>query len=124
LKKLIGMVAGVILVAAIAVVFIFVANNPEKKIIGKWTDANTNISLEFMEDGTVKFPIEFFNQAFEADISGKYLIDKQNDKITFTFSFFSIDYSKLYSFEIKGDSLTLTNDSSGKSNVLTKQKTN
>jgi hypothetical protein len=121
-KKVIGLLAGAAVIAAAALIFLTVVNNPEKQIIGKWVDANTNYGFTFAEDGTVTFPIEFFDLGFEADINGKYEVDKKDDEITFTFSFFSIDYSKTYDFDIKGDALTLTNDSSGKSTVFTKQK--
>ncbi len=121
MKKLIVALVAILIVAALAFTYIFVINNPEKQIIGKWLDATENYGFEFAEDGTVKFPLEFFNLGFEADINGKYVVDKKAETITFTFSAFTLDYSRTYSMIIKGDSLTLTNAKTGKSTIFTKQ---
>ena len=43
--------------------------------------------------------------------------------IIFSFSFLLVEYNKTYDFRIKGDSLTLTSESTGKSTVFTRQKT-
>ncbi len=121
MKKVIGLLAGAVVIAAIAFIFLSVVSNPEKQILGKWTNTSSGYGFVFSEDGTVKFPVEFFDVGFEADINGKYSIDKKEDKITFTFSFFSVEYSKIYDFEIKGDTLTLTNDKR-KATVFIKQE--
>jgi len=121
MKKIIGLLAGAAIIAAAALIFLTVVNNPEKQIIGKWMNASSSYGFEFAEDGTVQFPVEFFDLGFEADINGKYSIDKKDDEITFTFSFFSIEYSKTYDFKFKGDSLTLTSDKD-KTTIFTRQQ--
>lgn len=121
MKKAIIAVVALVLVGAVAFgVYTLVLNNPEKRIIGKWMDEKSNYGLDFKEDGSVSFPIEFFNLGFEADIDGKYTLDTKKDTITFTFSFFSISYEKKYDFVLKGDTLTLTNDNN-KSTVFYRQ---
>ncbi|MGI6249405.1 MAG: DUF5640 domain-containing protein [Acutalibacteraceae bacterium] len=121
MKKAIIAVVALVLVGVVAFgVYTLVLNNPEKRIIGKWMDEKSNYGFEFKEDGSVSFPIEFFNLGFEADIDGKYTLDTKKDTITFTFSFFSISYEKKYDFVLKGDTLTLTNDNN-KSTVFYRQ---
>jgi uncharacterized protein YxjI len=104
-----------------AYLFVTVVNNPEKKIIGEWLNINSQYSIRFADNGNVDIPVEFFDLGYEADIRGEYSIDNKDDEITFAFSFFKVDYNKTLDFQIKGDSLTLTN-SSGKSTVFIKQK--
>ena len=122
MKKIVGLVAVLTAVVLGAYVFMTVMNNPEKKIIGEWTNENNKYSIKFSENGGVDIPVEFFDLGFEADITGKYSMDKKEKNITFTFSFLLVDYSKTYDFKMKGDSLTLTNESTGKSTVFTRQK--
>lgn len=122
MKKIIGLAAVLTAVVLGAILFLSVANNPEKKIVGEWTNDNNKYSLSFSENGSVDVPVELFDLGYEADITGKYLIDKKEDKITFTFSLFEVDYNKTYSFKIKGDSLTLVNDTASKTTVFTRQK--
>ncbi len=122
MKKIVGLVAVLTAVVLGAYVFMTVMNNPEKKIIGEWTNENNKYSIKFSENGDVDIPVEFFDLGFEADITGKYSMDKKEKNITFTFSFLLVDYSKTYDFKMKGDSLTLTNESTGKSTVFTRQK--
>lgn len=122
MKKIIGLVAVLTAVVLGALVFMLVVNNSEKRIVGEWTNANNNYSLAFSENGEVDIPVEFFDVGFEADITGEYSLNKKDEEITFTFTFLLVDYSKTYSFKIKGDSLTLTNDSTGQPTVFTRQK--
>lgn len=125
MKRIVGFATGTVLIAAIAFLFLILANNPENRIVGKWTDASTNYSFRFTEEGKVYFPVEYFNLGFgfEGDIDGTYVIDKKDDKIIFNFNFYTNNYSKTYDFKIKGDALTLTNEATGKSVVFTKQDT-
>ncbi len=123
MKKVIGLVAVLAAVVLGAFVFMTVANNPEKRIVGEWTNVNNNYSLKFSENGEVDIPVEFFDVGFEADITGKYSLNKKTEEITFSFSFLLVEYNKTYDFRIKGDSLTLTSESTGKSTVFTRQKT-
>lgn len=122
MKKVIGLVAVLTAVVLGAFVFMTVANNPEKRIVGEWTNPNNNYTLKFSENGEVDIPVEFFDERFEGDETGAYSFNKKDDEITFTFTFFLVDYSKTYGFKIKGDSLTLTNSSTDKTTVFTRQK--
>ena len=121
MKKIIGLLAGAAVIAAAVFIFLTVINNPEKKIVGKWMGTSSGYGFVFYEDGTVNFPVEFFDVGFEADINGKYSIDKKDEEATFTFTLFSVEYSKTYDFIIKGDTLTLTNDKR-KATVFIKQE--
>jgi hypothetical protein len=119
-KSVIALVA-ILVAAALALTYVFVINNPERQIVGIWTQKSGSISFNFSKDGKVKIPVEFFVSSLEADINGTYKIDKKANTITFTFSAFSLEYNKTYNFKIKGNTLTLTNTSSGTSSEFTKQ---
>lgn len=122
MKKIIGLVAVLTAVVLGAFAFMSVVNNPEKRIVGEWRNPNNNYSLKFSENGKVDIPVELFDERFEGDETGEYSINKKEKEITFTFTFFLVDYNETYDFKIKGDSLTLTDDSTGQPTVFTRQK--
>lgn len=96
-------------------------SNPEKQILGTWTESTGNIGVEFSEDGKVKIPIGIFDLPVNADIDGEYTLNKKEKTVTFAFSVFTINYERTYVFEIDKDTLILTNPSSGKKITLIRQ---
>ena len=109
MRKIIAIVLAVALTVGAAFVFFKLVDNPEKHILGKWTNAGTNNSFEFFKDGKVKFPVEALELQYnyEGDVEGEYAIDKSESKITFIFSFFGDNYNETYNFDIKNNALTL-----------------
>lgn len=96
-------------------------SNPEKQILGTWTESTGSIGVEFSEDGKVKIPIGIFDLPVNADIDGEYTLNKKEKTVTFAFSVFMINYERTYEFEIDKDTLILTNPDSGKKITLIRQ---
>lgn len=125
MKKLLGSLVALVLVAALAgSYYVFVIKDPERQIVGKWKNPETNIVFEFNEDGHVTVPIDFFGLGFEADIDGTYVIDKKTDTVAFTFSFGLnlIKYNRTCDFKFEDDKLTLTDQKTEKSMIFTRQE--
>lgn len=121
MKKIIGLVAVLAAVVLGAVVFMAVANNPEKNIVGEWINENNKYSLKFSKNGDVDVPVELFDLGFDPNVMGRYSVDKKAEKVTFSFSVFKDDHTMTCGFVIIGDSLTLTDDTTGKSTVFVRR---
>ena len=124
MRKLLAIVLALALTLTAAFLVLKVSDNPTKQIVGKWTNANTNFTLQFEKGGVAKIPVEAFDIEFgyEGDVEGSYTIDKADKKITFSFSFLGLDYDLTYFFNIKNDALTLRKQIDSEPNVYLKSK--
>ena len=106
MKKIVGLLAVLIVIVLGALAFMSVANNPKNKIVGEWVNESNKYSLNFLKNGDVNLPVEYFTD-YEGDTLGKYSINKKDKRVTFTFSYFNAEYSETRDYKIEGDSLTL-----------------
>jgi len=124
--KKVAMIAGIVVLVA-GLVFAGITYGPdlvakisgaslEKSIIGKWKDVEKNITLEFLEDGTVKIGMDILGKKLE--IEGSYeFISKDRIKIK-TENPMGKTKEDESLVSIEGDTLTLTeiNPYTGKEN--------
>lgn len=127
MKKTISIAAVVLVLAAAVTAFIVIANNPEKRIIGKWSDSDGSSGYQFYEDGKVtmtyaNFTIPIINIPFQGDVEGTYKINKKDETITLTGKFFTQTVNIVYTYSFKGNNLTLTNTQSRKAITYIKQE--
>lgn len=121
MKKLLAVFGAAVIFVGVLAGCAVVFGNPEKQILGTWTESTGNIGVVFSEDGKVKIPIGIFDLPVNADIDGEYTMNKKEKTVTFLFSVFAINYERTYEFEINKDTLVLTNPSSGKKITLIRQ---
>ncbi|NLX93660.1 MAG: hypothetical protein GXZ02_07325 [Clostridiales bacterium] len=109
MKKLISVLAVLLVCAVFITAFTGCMANPEKQIIGKWKDSAGIIGYEFFEDGTVKFSVLIGN------VNGTYTMDKKEETVTLTGTIPVINksISETYKYLIEENKLTLTDLSTG-----------
>ncbi|MBE6813055.1 MAG: hypothetical protein E7523_09255 [Ruminococcaceae bacterium] len=103
--KISVLLVAVILVCTLA----FAACSAEEKIIGTWTSQQTTLgvvtesSIVFNEDGTGSV-------SGLLGLTGNMTYVINENIMTVTYNIFGVESTKNYTFEIKGDTLTLTED--------------
>lgn len=118
-------VIALLLAAVFMVLAMAGCSNPKKEIVGKWMDSASMSGYEFNDDGTVKviyvnLTIPVLNVPVSGSVMGTYILEKET--LTITYSLYSRTYTKVYSYEFKDSSLTLTELDSGKRSVYIKQE--
>lgn len=94
-ERLLKRVAAVVL--AVAAVFTLVSCAVKLNGTYEQTDGFIKQTFTFMEDNKVKV------SAFGVDVTGEYVIEK--DEITITYSLFGLSYDMVKSFEKDGNSI-------------------
>lgn len=107
MKKLISVLAVILVCAVLVTAFAGCAVMPQKQIIGKWKDSTGIVGYEFMEDGTAKFTV------LGVPVNGTYTMDNKEETITMSGTVLVKEVSRTYKYKIEENKLTLTDVSSG-----------
>ena len=117
MKKTLRLTALVMAVAIIVCAFAGCGAKIDKLIVGKWSDSQNNVTIEFKEDGTFQYDssnLNILGISVGTSVSGTYKVDTEADPATVTIVpeiAFTASYNK------DNKVLTLNNDSWGTLNL-------
>lgn len=100
--------------------------SPEKQILGAWRDSTGTMGYEFFEGNACKITyadvtVPFLNMNYTGSVDGTYTISQSEDGetnyVTITYTIFAKSITKIYTFAVDGNALSLTDSEDGRTVV-------
>lgn len=128
MKKTLKLTALVMAVAILVCAFAGCTAKLDKLIVGKWSDEQNKVTVEFKDDGTFKFEssnLNILGLSIGTSVSGTYKVNAEADPATVTaapekaFAGFKVGAEIIFTAAYDKDSkvLKLTNDKLGTLNL-------
>ncbi len=108
-----------IVIAITAGIVLIVRKVNSNPLIGTWNEVTGAGQLEFYEDGSAEITYEnetipVLNISYTGKLDGTYAYDKSRKEMSLTVNIYSKEITSAYTFEVKKNTLTLTDKQTGK----------